>query len=228
MGGTALIARKLETARNISITGAASGSASFDGTANVNISVVLADSGIAAGSYPKVTVNAKGLVIGSAALVPADIPSLNWSKITSGKPTTLGGYGITDAYTTTQTVQVVNNAIAVFSAPNIGVPALVNGFADGNTSRFWKANGNVYVSLDLTRWISAGASSLLVFTLPPGFRPLIRMCGVGDWVTQSPIAFGWISWRAEPTGEVVLDYSTGSTAGASGYACQFSFCVQAT
>ena len=31
-------------------------------------------------------------------LVSADIPNLDWSKITSGKPTTLSGYGITDAF----------------------------------------------------------------------------------------------------------------------------------
>lgn len=30
-------------------------------------------------------------------LAAGDIPNLNWSKITSGKPTTLAGYGITDA-----------------------------------------------------------------------------------------------------------------------------------
>lgn len=33
-------------------------------------------------------------------LLASDIPSLDWNKITSGKPTTLAGYGITDAYTT--------------------------------------------------------------------------------------------------------------------------------
>lgn len=32
-------------------------------------------------------------------LVAADIPNLDWSKITSGKPTTLSGYGITDGIT---------------------------------------------------------------------------------------------------------------------------------
>ena len=32
-----------------------------------------------------------------SSLVASDIPSLPWSKITSGKPTTLSGYGITDA-----------------------------------------------------------------------------------------------------------------------------------
>jgi len=31
-------------------------------------------------------------------LAAADIPNLDWSKITSGKPTTLTGYGITDAF----------------------------------------------------------------------------------------------------------------------------------
>lgn len=31
-------------------------------------------------------------------LVSADIPDLSWSKITSGKPTTLSGYGITDGF----------------------------------------------------------------------------------------------------------------------------------
>ena len=37
------------------------------------------------------------------ALVAADIPSLGWSKITSGKPSTLEGYGITDAALATHT-----------------------------------------------------------------------------------------------------------------------------
>jgi hypothetical protein len=32
------------------------------------------------------------------ALISTDIPSLDWSKITTGKPITLSGYGITDAY----------------------------------------------------------------------------------------------------------------------------------
>ncbi|KHD87384.1 MAG: hypothetical protein OM95_14910 [Bdellovibrio sp. ArHS] len=51
-----------------------------------------------AGTYYKVTTDAQGRVTaGAASLVAADIPSLDWSKITTGKPTTLGGYGITDS-----------------------------------------------------------------------------------------------------------------------------------
>lgn len=87
-------ATKLATARTLSISGAGSGSASFDGSANANIALTLADSGAVAGTYPKVTVNTKGLVTGGQALGAADIPVLDWSKIGTGKPTTLAGYGI--------------------------------------------------------------------------------------------------------------------------------------
>lgn len=92
-----LKATKLATARTLSISGAGSGSTPFDGSANASIVLTLADSGAVAGTYPKVTVNAKGIVTGGAALAAADIPGLDWSKINGGKPTTLGGYGITDA-----------------------------------------------------------------------------------------------------------------------------------
>lgn len=52
--------------------------------------------GVPAGTYKKVTVDAKGRVVGYADLVAADIPSLSWTKIYKNKPTTLVGYGITD------------------------------------------------------------------------------------------------------------------------------------
>lgn len=68
-------ATKLATARTLSISGAGSGSASFDGSANANIALTLADSGAVAGTYPKVTVNAKGIVTGGAALAAGDIPA---------------------------------------------------------------------------------------------------------------------------------------------------------
>lgn len=117
-----LKATKLATARTLSVSGAASGSASFDGSANANIALTLADSGAVAGTYPKVTINAKGLVTGGAALAAADIPSLDWSKINSGKPTTLGGYGITDA--------------APIASPNFtGVPKGPTAAAGTNTTQ---------------------------------------------------------------------------------------------
>lgn len=97
--GTQVVAKaaRLETARKILIKGAATGEASFDGGANAVIELTLADSGAKAGSYPVVTINAKGLATTGRALAADDIPGLPWGKIVSGKPTTLAGYGITDA-----------------------------------------------------------------------------------------------------------------------------------
>ncbi|MEI7771484.1 MAG: hypothetical protein WCI67_15945 [Chloroflexales bacterium] len=51
----------------------------------------------AGGGAGYVLKQAAGGVISSAALIASDIPSLAWSKITTGVPTTLAGYGVTDA-----------------------------------------------------------------------------------------------------------------------------------
>jgi hypothetical protein len=58
---------------------------------------VTANSAITAGTATKITYDAKGLVTAGSSLIASDIPNLDWAKITSGKPTTLSGYGITDA-----------------------------------------------------------------------------------------------------------------------------------
>ena len=63
------------------------------GSGTTNFALTLATV-VTAGSAAKITYNAKGLVTGGAALVAADIPNLDWSKITTGKPTTVTGYGI--------------------------------------------------------------------------------------------------------------------------------------
>ena len=82
--------------QNITITGDASGS----GTTSILLSLV--NTGVTAGTYTKLTVDAKGRVTAAGLLAATDIPNLDWSKITSGKPTTLTGYGITDVYTKTE------------------------------------------------------------------------------------------------------------------------------
>ncbi len=74
-------AAKLTTARTISISGDATGSTSFDGSANKSIAVTLASSGVSAGTHTKVTVDAKGRVTAGAALAASDIPALTISKI---------------------------------------------------------------------------------------------------------------------------------------------------
>lgn len=55
-------AEKLSTARNITMSGDATGSAAFDGSKDITIAMTLANSGVTAGTYNNVTVNAKGLI----------------------------------------------------------------------------------------------------------------------------------------------------------------------
>lgn len=74
--GAVETANKLTTARTIALTGDATGSTSFDGSANVNIAIALANSGVAAGTYTKVTVDAKGRVTTGASLEKADLPTI--------------------------------------------------------------------------------------------------------------------------------------------------------
>ena len=142
--GNADTATKLATARNISLGGDLSGSASFDGSADITITatiqansvalgtdttgnyvatiaegtsgaetgtsgltivaaagegtaatIALANSGVTAGDYTKVTVDARG-------------------RVTAGtNPTTLAGYGITDALSTAgNTLPLTNGALS--------------------------------------------------------------------------------------------------------------------
>lgn len=101
--GTTAIGRatQLATARTLRFKGAVSGSGSFDGSADTEITLTLADSGIAPGSYTKITLNAKGLAVAGIS------------------PTTLDGYGITDAFTKPETAAAVQQAISnlVASSP---------------------------------------------------------------------------------------------------------------
>ena len=77
--GNAATATRLSNARTVSLSGGVSGSASFDGTSNLTIATTHKSSGVTAGTYKSVLVNAEG-------------------HVTSGtNPTTLAGYGITDS-----------------------------------------------------------------------------------------------------------------------------------
>ena len=76
-------AGKLTTGRTISLSGDATGSVSFDGSANVDVVVTVGN----------------------------DTHTHAFGNITS-KPTTLAGYGITDADTSAQVTTKINNAVA--------------------------------------------------------------------------------------------------------------------
>ena len=78
----AAAADQLAAEKTISIAGDATGSAKFDGSKDAEITVTLKDSGVTAGTYQKVTVDAKGLVTGGDKLAVSDIPDLTLAKIT--------------------------------------------------------------------------------------------------------------------------------------------------
>lgn len=112
VAGTIDAATRLATARTISLTTDVTGSVSFDGTANVSIATTLANSGVTAGTYKSVTVDVKGRV--TAGSNPTTLAGYGitdaalsththtFSSLTS-KPTTLSGYGITDAASSSHT-----------------------------------------------------------------------------------------------------------------------------
>lgn len=80
INANAVSATKLATGRTIGLTGDVTGTSGvWDGSGNLSFTATLANSGVTAGTYNSVTVDAKG-------------------RVTAGtKPTTLSGYGITDA-----------------------------------------------------------------------------------------------------------------------------------
>ena len=80
---TATAATTLSTPRNISIAGDATGTSStgFDGGSDVSINVVLKNSGVTAGTYTKLTVDAKGIVTAAENIPATDIPAITLSKV---------------------------------------------------------------------------------------------------------------------------------------------------
>lgn len=102
-GGTAEEAAKLSVARAFSISGDGTApSVNFDGTAAVDLVLTLANSGVTAGTYAKVMVDAKGRVTQGLTLEVADLPEIPVSKITG-----LGTAATEDTGTTEGTIPVI-------------------------------------------------------------------------------------------------------------------------
>ena len=91
------------------------------------------------------------------ALVANDIPALPWSKITSGTPTTLAGYGITDAVTN------VGGIPSVQAGLEAGMPA-------AGTA------GRVYFAYDTQKiYRDSGVTWVLMSMGAPGFRTSLAL-----------------------------------------------------
>jgi hypothetical protein len=93
-----------------------------------------------------VRTNASG-VLSTAALTATDIPNLDWSKITTGKPTTLAGYGITDAMSTTHaanslTPTNISNWNTAYDWGNHATVGYLTNIDSGTTNYVMKWNGS--------------------------------------------------------------------------------------
>lgn len=69
------------------------------------------------GNFAKVTVNSKGLITSGSGIDETDVPNLDWNKISLNRPTTLGGYGITNGLTIDGGTMFGPLTIAVSSDP---------------------------------------------------------------------------------------------------------------
>ncbi|WP_413568286.1 tail fiber domain-containing protein [Bdellovibrio sp. HCB117] len=118
-------------------------SLSGDATMAANGAVTLKNTGTA-GTYAKVTTDAQGRVTSGSTLTASDIPNLDWSKITSGKPTTLSGYGVTDAVQNAGATPSVQTG-TVAARPAAGTAGRLYIGSDDNT--LYRDTGSAWVKI---------------------------------------------------------------------------------
>ena len=96
--GNASTATTLQNARTIAISGDGTGTAtSFNGSTNISIPFTLANSGVSAGTYTKLTVDVKGRVTSGAAATTTDISEGTNQYYTQGRfDTAFGAKSTTD------------------------------------------------------------------------------------------------------------------------------------
>ncbi|MFM6401568.1 MAG: hypothetical protein ACKPFF_33245, partial [Planktothrix sp.] len=184
-----------------------SGDATGSGT--TNISLTLAASGVTAGTYNALstqvrpfTVDAKGRITGVG--TPVDITP-PWSAVT-GKPTTLNGYGITDAQ------PLSNELTAIHSLADTAgfLKKTSNGVYSIDSNSYLTANQTITVSGDAT---GSGTTNISLTLAASGVtagtynnsstqvRPFTvdskgRVTGIGAAVTITP---NWSSITGKPT-----------------------------
>ena len=148
----ALAAQKLKTARDITITGDATWTVSFDGSANAEGALVLANTGVAAGSYAVVTVDAKGRVTAGRSLTRADMPA---SVVQVGEvdglipanllPSFVDDVIEVDAYD--KLPGQVNDTGSNGAASKGKIYVVVTGEAEAATTKIYRWSGTAYIEI---------------------------------------------------------------------------------
>ena len=99
------------------------------GSAVINLN----NSGVTPGTYTKVTVNSKGLIISGTNITESDIPNISWNKITNDKPNTLEGYGITDGVKI-DSIDTINGNLILHANPTSNLHAATKQYVDNISS----------------------------------------------------------------------------------------------
>jgi hypothetical protein len=154
--GNASTATNLQTARNISIAGDATGTQSFDGSADSEISITLADTAVTVGSYgseteiPTFTVDSKGRLTAAGVVSVATTLSIfgdNETETTvdllNDSLTFIGGTGLT------ATADIATDSVT-FALDDTAVTANPYGAADTIPTFTVDAQGRLIAAADVT------------------------------------------------------------------------------
>lgn len=174
-------AASLTTGRTIGMTGDVTyTSSAFNGTANVTGTATLANTGVSAGTYRSVTVDTKGRVTGGS------------------NPTTLAGYGITDAVALTgnQTIAGTKTFSSTISGSITGNSQTVGGLSVSGTTnnganQIVRTDGNGYANFGWINTISGVASG----------TPARVYCSQDDYIRYYDMSTFTSYVRAAATGE---------------------------
>lgn len=110
--GNAATATKWATGRTIALTGDVTGtSAAFDGSAALSFAATLANSGVTAGTYTKVTVDAKGRVTTGSSMTSGDVTSaLGYTPANKAGDSFTGNISVSGAVTATGDITAYSDA----------------------------------------------------------------------------------------------------------------------
>lgn len=188
--GNADTATKLATGRTIGMTGDVTWtSPAFDGSGNITAAATLANSGVTAGTYGKVTVNAKGLVTAGAALADADIPALDAGKITTGT--------FAAARIPTLNQNTTGSAATLTTARTLTV---------GNTGKAFDGSANIAWSLAEIGAASAAHSHSEYLPLTGGTMVGLLTTQVAGHNVGAPVGDGAFSVMGDATSGAVMSF----------------------
>ena len=187
-------AATLTTGRTIAMTGDVTyTSGSFNGSANVTGTATLANSGVTASTYRSVTVDAKG-------------------RVTAGtNPTTLAGYGITDAVNTTgnHTIAGVKTFSSTISGSIDGNAASATAALSATTAGSATTATHIAGGVNRNIPVQTGAGATSFIVAPTVTDTFLRWNGTSfDW----SVAGGGVTSFNTRTGAVTLSSSDVTTA----------------